>query len=103
MDGGQKHIYKVLVDDNFHYMDESERYTLGDFTSYEEAEAACRRIVDEFLLGAYEPGMEAQALCALYTMFGDDPFISTADRARTFSAWDYARTRCEEICTQGSR
>jgi hypothetical protein len=90
--------YRVLVDDNFHYMDEEERYALGEFASYEEAEEACRRIVDEFLLGAYEPGMEAKALYGLYTMFGDDPFISSADRARTFSAWDYARKRCEEIC-----
>ena len=43
--------------------------------------------MDEFLLDAFRPGMEAGALYALYTMFGDDPFISTADRARTFSAW----------------
>ena len=96
-------MYKVLVDDNFHYMDEEERYTLGEFASYEEAEAACRRIVDDFLLDTYKPGMEAGALYVLYTMFGDDPFISSADRARTFSAWDYARTRCDEICAEGSR
>jgi hypothetical protein len=24
-------MYRVMVDDNFHYMDESERYTLGEF------------------------------------------------------------------------
>ena len=101
--GAEAAPYRVLVDDNFHYMDEEERYTLGEFASYEEAEEACRRIVDEFLLDAYKPGMEAGALYSVYTMFGDDPFISTAARARTFSAWDYARMRCEEICTQGSR
>ncbi len=94
----EKFGYRVLVDDNFHHMDEEERYTLGEFASYEEAEEACRRIVDGFLLDAYEPGMEAGALYALYTMFGDDPFISTAERARTFSAWNYARQRCEEMC-----
>jgi hypothetical protein len=103
MDSRQKHGYRVLVDDNFHYMDESERYTLGEFASYEEAEEACRRIVDEFLLDAYKPGMDAKSLYELYTMFGDDPFITSADRARTFSAWDYARMRCGEICTHGSR
>lgn len=29
--------YKVMVDDNFHYMDESERYELGIFPTAEEA------------------------------------------------------------------
>ena len=31
--------YVVSVDDNYHYMDESERYDHGRFATYEEAEA----------------------------------------------------------------
>lgn len=42
-------IYKVLIDDNFHYQDEDERVAHGAFGTREEALAACRRIVDEFL------------------------------------------------------
>jgi len=40
--------YTVFVDDNFHYMDESERYKLGDFPDCASAVAACKKIVDEF-------------------------------------------------------
>ncbi len=38
--------------ENLHYMDESEAYDHGTFATYAEAEAACRRIADEFLLPA---------------------------------------------------
>ena len=62
--------YRVLIDGNFHYQDESERFTHGQFETADEAVAACRSIVDEFLAGAFEPGMSATALYDLYTSFG---------------------------------
>lgn|GEM_PF-2085347 len=37
------------MDDNYHYMDESERNTQGSYDLAEEALEACRRIVDTFL------------------------------------------------------
>jgi hypothetical protein len=92
--------YKVMVDDNFHYMDESERYELGVFTSAEEAIAACKRIVDEGLGNAFKPGITEQKLYEGYTMFGEDPFIlpvASTDDAVHFSAWDYARERCRAL------
>ena len=92
--------YTVLIDDNFHYQDESERVQHGVFATADEAVAACRSIVDEFLDGAFEPGMSAESLYGLYTLFGEDPFIKAADpndTPVTFSAWDYARQRCEEM------
>ena len=82
--------YIVYVDDNFHYMDESERYKLGEFDNCAAAIAACQQIVDEFLLtnlGACED------VHATYTMFGEDPFIRTDDPNCKFSARDYARER----------
>lgn len=91
--------YRVLIDDNFHYMDEKERTTFGDFESLAEAIAACKKIVDDCLNGDYKPGMTAEALYSNYTMFGDDPWISGGDGA-PFSAWDYAQERCAEICAQ---
>ena len=81
--------YTVFIDDNFHYQDESERVTHGQFETAEEAIAACRSIVDDFLAGAFEPGMSATALWDVYRDFGDAPVI--------FSAWDYARERCEVL------
>ncbi len=67
--------YKVLVDDNFHFMDEEERYEHGIFSTAEEAISACRRIVDEELEHLKKPGTTAQKLYELYTAFGEDPFI----------------------------
>lgn len=90
--------YRVLVDDNFHYMDEGERYELGRFDSLDGAIAACRKIVDDFLRGQYEPGMAASELYSRYRSFGEDPFVVPPDAPRPFSAWDYARERCAELC-----
>ena len=42
--------YSVYVDDNFHYMQEDERYTLGVFDTEAEAVEAARNIIDKFLL-----------------------------------------------------
>ena len=36
--------FRVMVDDNFHYMDEGERYTLGSFPTAEEAIESAHRI-----------------------------------------------------------
>lgn len=96
--------YKVLIDDNFHYMDEESRIEHGIFKSPEKAIAACRRIVDESLRHLHEPGMSEAELIAQYTFFGDDPFIVTlagtgdASQPVLFLARDYARDRCAAIC-----
>jgi hypothetical protein len=90
--------YRVLVDDNFHYMEEDERYIFGEFHSLDAAIAACKKIVDDFLVANYKSGMTAEDLYDIYTSFGDDPFIRGADTQNAFSAWDYAKTRCEHLC-----
>lgn len=93
--------YKVFVDDNFHYMDESERYELGEFPTLEAAVVAAQKIVDEYLLSAFQPGITAQALFASYTSFGEDPYIvptPTQETGVLFSAWGYAQRRCDELC-----
>ena len=90
--------YTVLVDDNFHYMEESERYTFATFTSLEAAIDACRRIVDEFLDKSLKEGqLSAKAMYGGYVAFGPDPFIQTDDptiKGVSFSAWTYAREQC---------
>ena len=102
--------YKVLVDDNFHFMDASERYTLGEYKTLEEATVACKRMVDDFLIDAsasdsyknstYKPGTASENLYAYYVMFGEDPFIVPRglDLETHFSAWNYAKQRCADIC-----
>jgi hypothetical protein len=90
--------YTVFIDDNFHYQDESERLTHGQFETADEALAACCEIVDSFLADAYRPGMTAVALYDQYVSSGDDPFVMSVDlkdAPAAFSAWDYARERCE--------
>jgi hypothetical protein len=88
--------YEVFVDDNFHFMNEVERYKRGDFQTLEEAVRKCQIIVDDFLTDQYKPGMSADQLFNQYTCFGEDPFIS--GQKSDFSAWDYARQRCNELC-----
>ena len=61
--------YTVLVDDNFHYMDESERYVYGTFETYEAAVAACKSIVDLDLRNACQPGTPADELSGYNTIW----------------------------------
>jgi hypothetical protein len=91
--------YTVFVDDNFHYMDESERYKLGEFADCAAAMAACKEIVDEFLTscGGNNTGAE---LYKQYVTFGEDPWISSEDSECKFSAWNYARERAKELTQQ---
>jgi hypothetical protein len=91
-------VYTVFVDDNFHYMDESERYKLGEFADCESAVAACKRIVDEFLAGC-ERNQSADELFTYYQSFGEDPWISSADKDCRFSAWTYAKEQCSEVAS----
>ena len=67
--------YKVMVDDNFHYMDEDERWELGTFATAEGALAACRKLIDAWLAHNYKLGMTAYELYEHYTSFGDEPFF----------------------------
>ena len=89
--------YVVYVDDNFHHMDESERYKLGEYSSCEEAIEACKKIVDEFFSHTFDENITYEELYNGYTMYGEDPFIVSGDRDCSFSAWDYAKKRCRKL------
>lgn len=86
--------YTVIVNDNFHYMDTGEQYKHGDYDTCEAAIAACKQIVDDFLLSSLHSPYD---LWTLYTTFGDDPLIIPRDPNCPFSAWDYAKQRCHEL------
>ena len=85
-------LYTVFVDDNFHYMDESERYKLGEFADCASAVAACKQIVDEFLTSCDLNKSDAE-IYHQYVSFGEDPWLSSDDPECKFSAWNYARER----------
>lgn len=91
-----KQKYTVRILDNFHFMDESEEYNSGTFNTYEEAVAKCKRIIDEFLESAHQPGETAEQLYGTYVMFGETPLID-GSKTGDFSANDYCRERCKLI------
>ena len=96
-------VYKVVVDDNFHYMDEDERWEYGSFPNAEEALEACRRVVDESLLEEYREGESADVLYDRYVSFGDEPFVVAAEGCAKvdFSARGYAKERAQELAAPG--
>src|SRR5712671_4455264 len=92
--------YKVLINDNAHYMDESERTDHGVFANADEAVAACKEIVDDDLNAMWKPGMTAKELYKLYVAFGPDPFVvplGPKEPDVEFSAWTYAKEQCEHL------
>lgn len=90
--------FEVFVDDNFHYMDEDERYSAGVFRTYDTALKRAKRIVDKSLSELWEPGMDTGDLMARYVMFGEDPWISpTPTATERFSARDYARVQARAV------
>jgi hypothetical protein len=88
--------FDVYIDDNFHYMDASERVHLGAFETYEEALAEAKRIVETSVRESWGKGLSAEEIYRRYQMFGDDPFIIPG---RGFSAWRYAREFAERLAS----
>jgi hypothetical protein len=95
-------MFTVHVADNFHFMDEDETYARGEYATWAEAVAAAGQIVDDCLAHLYRPGITAADLYDMYTSFGDDPCIRPAPDGEQFSAWDYAKQRCNELCAAGA-
>jgi hypothetical protein len=94
--------YKVRINDNAHYMDESERADHGVFANADEAVAACKEIVDDDLNAMWKPGTTAKELYKLYVGFGPDPFVvplNPKDPGVEFSAWAYAKKRCKDLAS----
>jgi tetratricopeptide (TPR) repeat protein len=92
--------YRVIVDDNFHYMNEDERWELGEYATFEEALAASQKLVKDFFEDA-DLGQTAKELYDGYVMMGDDPWIEAFGGAvappERFSAWAFAKDYAERI------
>lgn len=83
-----------MVDDNFHFMDEDERWTAGNYGSLRGALDKCLQMVGQDLRKDYRADTTATDLYESYTMMGDDPFI-TGPMKTVFSAWNYAKELAE--------
>jgi|TARA_Y100000294_G_scaffold176094_1_gene197660 hypothetical protein len=97
---GYKHYlgkFEVFVGDNFHFMDESEIYRQGVYETYEEAVEVCKSIINDFFLNCDED-KTAEDLYGGYVQYGESPLIKPNPKNNSFSAPDYARQRCKEIC-----
>ena len=79
--------------------DSDDKYLLGEFDSCEKAILACKKIIDDFLLGAYSTRKQtANELYLQFVMFGEDPYIiSDTSNSCSFSSRSYAKQRCIEI------
>ena len=94
--------YKVLVYDNTCYGDESERIDYGVFATADEAIAQSKKIIDHDLKAMWKQGTSAADLYQLYICWGPDPVVvplDPSDPEVAFSAWPYAKERCQEIVT----
>ena len=96
--------YRVCVNDVFGPRDQSRKYTRGEHSTYGEALAVCSEIVDSSLRHECVPGMPASTLYFRYMILGKEPFVvedsESPDTSPGFSALDYAKTRCEELCSR---
>ena len=63
----EKKRFKVYVDDNSHYKDESERYLKGNYGDCKAAVNVCKQIVDDFLAKAYSKDKTEDQLWREYT------------------------------------
>ncbi len=92
-------MYSVFVSENWTYMDaEAGTWSIGEFETWEGAVTVAKDVVERSLREVHKPAMEAEELFRYYTTFGEDVYITPTEEGRAFSAWEYARERCREIC-----
>jgi hypothetical protein len=94
--------YQVFTGDNFQMYDEDETYDSKVCSSQEEAITAAKSIIIKSLRWEREQSRNPQdpdELYARYTSFGDTPVIQPATEP-PFSAWDFAKLQCQEICQE---
>ena len=98
-----KKKYKIFTADNFHMYDEEEGTDLsGEYDTQVEAVEAAKSIVDKSLRWERSQSrdpFDSDELYDRYQDFGDSPVIRP-DTDPPFSAWDYAKLRCPEICKE---
>jgi hypothetical protein len=90
--------YFVRIYDNFHYGDPNESSEHNSYATCAEAVAVAKQIIDKSLRWEFKSGHQsADGLYDAYTSFGEDPSVIGPYPESVFSAWDYARRRCDEM------
>ena len=92
--------YRVLIGDNFHFMDEGERTMGPTFATYDEAVSWCQTYLTRHLQELVRPGMSAASLAEGYKSFGDDPWIEPEPEGTHFSAWRFVEEIADRVCAQ---
>ena len=85
--------YTVSIDDNFHFMQEDERYTSGTFATAEEAKEHCKALIKAELNSYLEQGIAVDKLAFTWGAFGEDPWINPDCG---FSSRDFVERCCRE-------
>ena len=77
-------------------------HRIGVYKSGDDAVAAAKKMIDQFLVRTLRPGMDAQTLFSHYRARGEYPFIFRDDDCtldvRGFNHIDYAMRRVVELC-----
>lgn len=89
--------YKVIIDENFHFMDENERYRSGGYQTFEDAVNKCKQILDEFLTDAKSVNDTPESLYMTWRMYGENPFVVGGKTSEKFIASEYVENRCVEL------
>ncbi len=74
-------------------MGDAEKYLVGEFGDCTSAVAACKRIVDDFLMSIRDRASSPETLLEEYANSGPEPYIESDDPTCWFSAADYVRRR----------
>jgi hypothetical protein len=103
--GNQVECFKVMVDDNFDFMDDDGCVCIGRFDSYGEALQIAQNIVIESLNSTQ--GTTAEEIYEHYTLIGEDPLIVTEPCTEMaedrFSVWKFAMAESERIAQVRSK
>lgn len=94
--------YRLVVYDNFHYMDDDEPYQKGEYETYELALADAKAMVESFLEFNWKTGMTPDQLIDVFNDFGEEPTIipRNNDNGEIFSARKYVKDIAESICAK---
>ncbi len=92
--------YKIYLEEDYWFQDDPELLSAGKviYETYEEALRECKRMIDDFLIRNYKPGMTVDELYNLYLQFSDEPYIIPRGENNQFSHSKYAKEQCVEIC-----
>jgi hypothetical protein len=79
---------------------------VGEYAALEDAIAAAKEVIDQFLMREFVPGMPPAKLFARYQSAGEVPIIFRDDDDKTlnvtFNHFEYALARCADLAVPGN-